>query len=89
MLKELRETDTESLKSMLFKLKVKLLEYRFQLAQGALKNTSLIKLTKRTIAQILTILHERKERFSNQDFARFLKQAEEEKQEQIAKANKK
>lgn len=89
MLKELRETDTEALKSMLFKLKVKLLEYRFQLAQGTLKNTSLIKVTKRTVAQLLTILHERNERFSNQDLSRFLKQAEEEKQEQGKKVKSK
>ncbi|AGX89084.1 50S ribosomal protein L29 [Mycoplasma parvum] len=89
MLKELRESDTETLKSMLFKLKVKLLEYRFQLGQGSLKNVSLIKATRRTIAQLLTILHERKERFSNQDLARFMKEAEEEKLAQEKKTKSK
>ncbi|AHC39975.1 50S ribosomal protein L29 [Mycoplasma ovis str. Michigan] len=72
MLTELRALETEKLKEMLFKLKIKLVEYRFQLAQGALKNTSLIRVTKRTIAQLLTILNERKERFSNKDLSHYI-----------------
>ncbi|AFO52150.1 50S ribosomal protein L29 [Candidatus Mycoplasma haematolamae str. Purdue] len=87
MANELREVETEKLKEMLFKLKIKLVEYRFQLSQGGLKNTSLIRATKRTIAQILSILHERKEQFSNKDLAHYMKLADEEDQARLAQAN--
>lgn len=88
MLTELRALETEKLKEMLFKLKIKLVEYRFQLSQGALKNTSLIRITRRTIAQLLTILTERKEQFSNKDLAHFIALEEAKEKGKKGKASK-
>lgn len=56
---ELRNYTDEELKKLLEEKKRQLMELRFQLAMGQLKNTSLIKLTKRDIARIKTILRER------------------------------
>ncbi len=56
---ELRNYTDEELKRLLEEKKKQLMELRFQLAMGQLKNTSLIKLTKRDIARIKTILRER------------------------------
>ncbi|PLV55643.1 50S ribosomal protein L29 [Thermotoga sp. SG1] len=56
---ELRNYTDEELRSLLEEKKRQLMELRFQLAMGQLKNTSLIKLTKRDIARIKTILRER------------------------------
>ncbi|AAD36558.1 MULTISPECIES: 50S ribosomal protein L29 [Thermotoga] len=56
---ELRNYTDEELKNLLEEKKRQLMELRFQLAMGQLKNTSLIKLTKRDIARIKTILRER------------------------------
>ncbi|CCE66721.1 50S ribosomal protein L29 [Candidatus Mycoplasma haematominutum] len=86
--KELRATETEKLKKLLFDLKVRLVEYRFQLSQGSLKNTNLIKGTKRMIARILTILHERKESFSNRDLAHYMKLADAEERSKLARKNR-
>ncbi|AFN65138.1 50S ribosomal protein L29 [Mycoplasma wenyonii str. Massachusetts] len=88
MLTELRALETEKLKEMLFKLKIKLVEYRFQLSQGALRNTSLIGITKRTIAQLMTILTERKEQFSNKDLAHYIAIEEAKEKEMLKNTNK-
>ncbi|MCD6551062.1 50S ribosomal protein L29 [Thermotoga sp.] len=56
---ELRNYTDEELRNLLEEKKKQLMELRFQLAMGQLKNTSLIKLTKRDIARIKTILRER------------------------------
>ncbi|KMZ96319.1 hypothetical protein PVNG_02457 [Plasmodium vivax North Korean] len=85
MLKDLRESNIEKVKEMLFKLKVKLVEYRFQSSQGSLKNTSLIRTTRKTIAQLMTILGERKEYFSNRDLAHYMKLEEEEEKKRLKK----
>ncbi|OQX59086.1 MAG: 50S ribosomal protein L29, partial [Thermotoga sp. 4484_232] len=49
----------DELKNLLEEKKKQLMELRFQLAMGQLRNTSLIKMTKRDIARIKTILRER------------------------------
>lgn len=56
---EIRNYTDEELKKLLDEKKRQLMELRFQLAMGQLRNTSLIEETKRDIARIKTILRER------------------------------
>ncbi|MCD6462997.1 MAG: 50S ribosomal protein L29 [Thermotogae bacterium] len=56
---ELRDKTDEELRQMEEELKRKLMDLRFQLAMGKLKNTAQIKMVKRDIARIKTILRER------------------------------
>ncbi|MCD6267676.1 MAG: 50S ribosomal protein L29 [Thermotogae bacterium] len=56
---DLRNYTDDELKNLLEEKKKQLMELRFQLAMGQLRNTSLIKMTKRDIARIKTILRER------------------------------
>ncbi len=56
---EIRNYTDDELKKLLDEKKRQLMELRFQLAMGQLRNTSLIEETKRDIARIKTILRER------------------------------
>ncbi|HEC63562.1 MAG TPA: 50S ribosomal protein L29 [Candidatus Acetothermia bacterium] len=56
---ELRELSREELEARIADWKRKLLNLRFQLASGQLRNTAEIKKTKRDIARALTVLRER------------------------------
>ena len=56
---DLRNYTDDELKNLLEEKKKQLMELRFQLEMGQLRNTSLIKLTKKDIARIKTILRER------------------------------
>ncbi|MCS7174553.1 50S ribosomal protein L29 [Pseudothermotoga sp.] len=56
---DIRNYTDEELKKLLDEKKRQLMELRFQLAMGQLRNTSLIEETKRDIARIKTILRER------------------------------
>ncbi|PNR97128.1 50S ribosomal protein L29 [Petrotoga sp. 9PWA.NaAc.5.4] len=56
---EMRELTEEELNRELENLKEKLFQLRFQLELGQLKNVSSIKLVKKDIARIKTILKER------------------------------
>ena len=56
---DLRKYTDDELRNLLEEKKKQLMELRFQLAMGQLRNTSLIKMTKRDIARIKTILRER------------------------------
>jgi large subunit ribosomal protein L29 len=56
---ELRELTREELEARIADWKRKLLNLRFQLASGQLRNTAEIKKTKRDIARALTVLRER------------------------------
>ena len=58
--KELRDLTGEELMSKLNDFKSELFSLRFQLATGQLENTARIKLVKKDIARVKTILAERK-----------------------------
>ena len=58
--KELRDLTSEELMSKLNDFKSELFSLRFQLATGQLENTARIKLVKKDIARVKTILAERK-----------------------------
>lgn len=58
--KELRDLTSEELMSKLNDFKSELFSLRFQLATGQLENTARIKMVKRDIARVKTILAERK-----------------------------
>jgi large subunit ribosomal protein L29 len=57
--KELRALDTNGLLLRLEQTRKELMNQRFQYAMGQLADTSRLKITRKTIAQILTILRER------------------------------
>ncbi|SHH45574.1 50S ribosomal protein L29 [Tepidibacter thalassicus] len=57
--KELREMTSPELSQKLNELKSELFSLRFQLATGQLENTSRVKLVKKDIARVKTILRER------------------------------
>ena len=59
-IKELRNKDEKSLNKMEFVLREKLRALRFDLQAGKVKNVKEVKQTRRTIAQILTIMKEKK-----------------------------
>ena len=56
---ELRELSDEDLEHRLAERRQELFNLRFQSVTGALENTARLKLTKREIARILTVVHER------------------------------
>ena len=58
--KELRDLKSEELMSKLNDFKSELFSLRFQLATGQLENTARIKMVKKYIARVKTILAERK-----------------------------
>ena len=56
---ELRELSDEDLGHRLAERRQELFNLRFQSVTGALENSARLKLTKREIARILTVVHER------------------------------
>jgi large subunit ribosomal protein L29 len=56
---ELRELSNDDLQHRLAERRKELFNLRFQSVTGALENTSRLKLAKRDIARILTVVHER------------------------------
>ena len=56
---ELRELSDEDLEHRLSERRQELFNLRFQSVTGALENNARLKLTKREIARILTVVHER------------------------------
>jgi large subunit ribosomal protein L29 len=56
---ELRELSDEDLEHRLSERRQELFNLRFQSVTGALENTARLKITKREIARILTVVHER------------------------------
>ena len=56
---ELRELSNEDLEHRLAERRQELFNLRFQSVTGALENSARLKLTKREIARILTVVHER------------------------------
>ena len=59
-LKDLRANNPQDLVAKLGELKAELFNLRFQLATGQLENTARIKMVKKDIARVKTILAERK-----------------------------
>ena len=59
---ELRDMSDEDLEHRLAERRQELFNLRFQSVTGALENPSRLKLTKREIARILTVVHEREAR---------------------------
>lgn len=57
--KEIRQLSTEELANKVAELKNELFNLRFQLATGQLDNSSSIRLVKKDIARVKTILRER------------------------------
>ncbi|PMQ00974.1 MAG: 50S ribosomal protein L29 [Dictyoglomus sp. NZ13-RE01] len=57
--RDLREKTDEELKEELKKLRMELFNLRFQLSTGGLTNPHRIKMVRKDIARILTILRER------------------------------
>jgi large subunit ribosomal protein L29 len=58
-IKELRALDTNGLLARLDLTRRELMNQRFQFAMGQLADTSRLRVSRKTIAQILTILRER------------------------------
>ncbi len=56
---ELRQRNSEELYSLLKELKEKLQNMKFELSQGKVKNTAMLRLIRKDIGRILTILRER------------------------------
>ena len=59
---ELRSLTDDELNDRLSERRQELFNLRFQSVTGALENSSRLKLTKREIARILTVVHEREAR---------------------------
>ncbi|NMA05249.1 MAG: 50S ribosomal protein L29 [Acholeplasmataceae bacterium] len=59
--KEIRKLSTEDLETRVNELKIELFNLRFQLAVGQLENTARIPQVRKLIAQMKTIITERKE----------------------------
>ena len=57
--KNLRELDDDQLAQRLIDTRKELFNLRFQSATGQLENSARLKLTRREIARILTVQHER------------------------------
>jgi ribosomal protein L29 len=60
-IREIRAKSTQELKEMYEDLTQKLRDLNFKLASGQLKDVREVRKAKKTIAQILTVLKERKE----------------------------
>ena len=58
-IKEVREKSNEDLKKTLDDMKVELFDLRFARATGSIDNPMRIRELKKSIARILTVLHER------------------------------
>ena len=58
-IKEIREKSSEDLKKTLDEMKVELFDLRFARATGSIENPMRIRELKRSIARVLTVLHER------------------------------
>ena len=58
-IKEVREKSSEDLKKSLEEMKVELFDLRFARATGSIENPMRIRELKKSIARILTVLHER------------------------------
>ena len=59
--RELRDMTDDELEAALHDRRQELFNLRFQSATGALENSARLKLTKREIARILTVRHQRAE----------------------------
>jgi large subunit ribosomal protein L29 len=57
---EIRELSSEELQGRLRDLKQEGLNLRLQQATGQLENTARIRLVRREVAQVMTVLHDRK-----------------------------
>ena len=57
--KELRDLSDDELQNRLVETRQELFNLRFQSATGALENSARLRTTKREIARILTVRHER------------------------------
>lgn len=73
MLKDLRQKTDAELKMMVVQLRARLMENRFKAAQGELKETHLIRELRRLVAQVLTIMHERRLVMETKDYHHFNK----------------
>jgi large subunit ribosomal protein L29 len=62
----LRELSDEDLEHRLAERRQELFNLRFQSVTGALENTARLKLAKREIARILTVVHEREAQAARQ-----------------------
>lgn len=60
-IKEIRDKSSEDLNKTLEEMKVELFDLRFQRATGSIENPMRIRELKKSIARILTVLHEREE----------------------------
>ena len=58
-IKEIREKASEDLKKTLDEMKVELFDLRFARATGSIENPMRIRELKKSIARILTVLHDR------------------------------
>ncbi len=58
-IKEIREKKSDALKKTLDEMKVELFDLRFARATGSIENPMRIRELKKSIARILTVLHER------------------------------
>ena len=58
-IKEIREKKSDDLKKTLDEMKVELFDLRFARATGSIENPMRIRELKKSIARILTVLHER------------------------------
>ncbi|MDQ0513626.1 large subunit ribosomal protein L29 [Mycoplasmoides fastidiosum] len=84
LIKDLRQKQDDELKMLVVQLRIQQMENRFQAAQGELTKTHLIRETRRLIAQVLTVLHERNLRMETKDYHRFSKIIIEENNKQAA-----
>jgi len=57
---EIRQKDTKELEVLLFDLKEKLRQLKFELFSGKVKNLKEIRKLKKVVARILTVLREKK-----------------------------
>ena len=64
--RELRDMTDEELEHRLAETRQELFNLRFQGATGALENTARLKLAKREIARILTVVNERAARLTSE-----------------------
>ncbi len=58
-IREIREKSSEDLKKTLDEMKVELFDLRFARATGSIENPMRIRELKKSIARILTVLHDR------------------------------
>lgn len=56
---EIRELSTEEIKTHIEDSRQELMNFRFQMAVGSLKDYTRVRYTRRTVARLLTILNQR------------------------------